>query len=101
MLQQTGETHVLAGQAARALPLLLDSLKRIEAIPADRRHREVADIQFQAYVALGEAHFAMKQNHCVWDRRAAALPRPAPHTFGADERLLVDRSTARAKTCGG
>jgi hypothetical protein len=100
MLHQTGQTHVLAGHTARALPLLLASLKRIEAIPADRRDRGVADMQSPTYVALGEAHFALKQNHCVWDRRAAASARPAPHTFGADEKLLVDRSTARAKTCG-
>ena len=100
MLQQTGETYVLAGQHARGLPLLFDSLKRIESIPADRRDSGVPPTQFQAYVALGEAHFALKQDHCVWDRRAAALPRPAPHTLGPDERLLADRSTGRAKACG-
>jgi serine/threonine protein kinase/tetratricopeptide (TPR) repeat protein len=100
MLQQTGETYVLAGQHARGLPPLLDSLKRIDAIPANSRDDEIGWIQFRAYVALGEAHFMMKQNHCAWDRRAAASPRPAPQLLGSDERRLADRSLARVRSCG-
>jgi tetratricopeptide (TPR) repeat protein len=97
ILQQTGAVHVLSDAPARGVPLLLESLRRIEAIGADRQAAARNSIRFRAYVALGEAHFATKQNHCVWDRRAAASV-PAS-VLDHHVKWLTDRSLARARSC--
>ena len=102
ILKQTGATHVLADAPASGVPLLLESLRRIDAIPADRRSRDMRETRFRAYVALGEAHFALKQNHCVWDRRAAVAA--AAIDLQQDEPLekgLTGRALARARACKG
>jgi serine/threonine protein kinase/tetratricopeptide (TPR) repeat protein len=100
ILAQTGVTHVLANDPARGVPLLLESLRRLEATAESGDRQELGGIRFRAYVALGEAHFALKQDHCAWDRRVAA------EAAGLDlrqavpvQKWLTDRALARARTC--
>ena len=100
ILQQTGSTHVLAKEPARGVPLLLESLRRLEVAIESGDRRELEGIRFRAYVALAEAHFALKQNHCAWDRRVREA---AAGLSIIDQKSHVtwlrDRALARARSC--
>jgi tetratricopeptide (TPR) repeat protein len=99
ILQATGGTRVLAGEPGRGVPLLLETLRRIDELPSGRSDA-IRIVQFRAYLALGEAHYAMKQNHCVWDRKAAALTSDLPVPNPTDVvKWLAERSLARARSC--
>jgi tetratricopeptide (TPR) repeat protein len=102
ILQRTGIVLVRLEAPARAVPLLLEAVQRVDAIPVERHDRDMRGVKFRAHLALGEAHFALKQNHCVWDRRAAETTAAAGWTFkdqAALEKWFTDRALARARSC--
>jgi hypothetical protein len=97
---------MLRGRYAEARPLLRESLKRLEDLPADRRDHSAAPTLLRAYAALGEAQFLLKQEHCASVRRVAELaPQALANIQREDARWIfnlrfIDRVLARAPSCG-
>jgi tetratricopeptide (TPR) repeat protein len=102
MLTRAGETHVILEEHVRGLPLLREALTRIGDMTADKRATRHT-MFLRSYAAMGEAQWALEQEHCAADRQAAELDRTTPPkepVLEAITRKLVNRAVERARACG-